>query len=93
MILLVAYDLTTPNDTPANYELIISAIKSKFNSWCRIEQSVWLVDSGVNAVAARDILRAFMHDKDVLFVAPILGAWAGRYLGDDRTNWLNGRQF
>jgi len=93
MILLVTYDLTTPNDTPDNYELIIGAIKSKFNNWCRIEQSVWLVDTGVNAVTARDILKPFMHASDVLFVAPLRGAWASWNFGDERNNWLKSRHF
>lgn len=93
MILLVAYDLTTPNDTSANYERIIGAIKSKFSSWCRIEQSVWLVDAGVDSAAAREVLKPFLNSKDKLFVAQINRNWASWNFGDERNNWLKSRQF
>ena len=93
MILLVAYDLTTPNDTPENYELIIGAIKSKFKSWCRIEQSVWLVDTGLEAAAVRDTLKLSMHKGDVLFVGRMSGGWASWNFGDRRNEWLKGRTF
>jgi hypothetical protein len=93
MIQLVAYDLTTPNDTPENYERIISAIKSRFNSWCRIEQSVWLVDSSSDSSSVRETLKPFMHDGDVLFVAKLERDWASWNFGDRRNNWLKARSF
>jgi len=93
MIHLVAYDLTTPNDTPENYAQIIKAIKSEFNSWCRIEQSLWIVDASVDAAAVREALKQFLHPNDVLFVGQLQRNWASWNFGDERNNWLKGRQF
>ncbi|HXM20505.1 MAG TPA: hypothetical protein VN948_04465 [Terriglobales bacterium] len=93
MIHMVAYDLTTPNDTAENYQLIIGAIKSEFNSWCHIEQSVWLVDAEVDAVTVRDNLKVYLHQGDVLFVVPIQKSWASWNFGKERNDWLKGRQF
>jgi hypothetical protein len=93
MINLVAYDLKTPNDTPENYERIIGAIKSKFDSWCRIEQSVWLVDTGLDPAPVRELLKPYMHTGDVLYVARLYRNWASWNFGDERNKWLNNRQF
>jgi hypothetical protein len=93
VIHLVAYDLTTPNDTEANYTLIIDAIKSQFNSWCHIEQSVWLIDTQSDAGSVRDLLWNYMHTGDVLFVSRLSGNWGSMNFGDKRNNWLNARTF
>jgi hypothetical protein len=91
MIHIVAYDLKTPNDTPDNYELIIGAIKSLFDSWCHIEQSVWLIDTRSDAVAVRLVLKDFLHSGDTLLVAPLGKAWASWNFGDERNKWLKNR--
>jgi hypothetical protein len=93
MIHVVAYDLKTPNDTPENYDLIIGAIKSLFDSWCHIEQSVWLVDTQSNAAAVRQMLKDYLHSGDMMFVAPLGRAWASWNLGDKRNTWLKNRVF
>jgi hypothetical protein len=93
MIHMVAYDLKTPNDTAENYELIIGAIKSEFRTWCHIEQSVWLIDSPDTASAVRDLLKGYLHDGDVLFVAPLQRSWASWNFGDKRNEWLKHREF
>lgn len=93
MIYVVAYDLKTPNDTSENYEIIIGAIKSLFDSWCHIEQSVWLVDTRSDAVAVRQALKDYLHSGDTLFVAPLGKAWASWNFGDERNNWLKSRTF
>jgi hypothetical protein len=93
MVQLVAYDLKTPNDTPENYEKIIGAIKSSFNSWCRLEQSVWLVDTHLEAAPVREALKPFLHAGDVLFVARLQRGWASWNFGDERNNWIKARQF
>jgi hypothetical protein len=49
MIHLLAYDLTTPNNRPEDYDRVLSTIKADFDSWCHIEQSVWLVDMSMGA--------------------------------------------
>jgi len=73
--------------------MIIGAIKSKFNSWCRIEQSVWLVDTTLDAATTRETLKPYMHEGDKLFVAQLIKHWASWNFGDNRNNWLNSRQF
>jgi hypothetical protein len=93
MIHLVAYDLKSPNDTGDDYERVISAIKSGFSAWCHIEKSVWVVDTSMNAGVARDYLKSFLKDKDILFIAQLQGDWASWYFGTERNNWLNARGF
>lgn len=93
MVFLIAYDLKTPNDTEENYKLIREGIKSACKSWCRIEQSVWLVESSKHAGSIRDILRGYLHEKDLLFVARLKGNWASRNLGLERASWLKKRIF
>lgn len=93
MIHIVAYDLKEPNDTEANYELIIGAIKSEFDSWCHIEQSVWLIDTQTEAGGVRDKLKDFVHKGDVLFVARLNGNWGSWNFGEERNNWLKSRTF
>jgi len=93
MVHVVAYDLKTPNDTPENYERIIGAIKSKFTTWCHIEQSVWLIEAELDAVSVRDLLKGFVHSGDMLFVAPLRGSWASWNFGDNRNAWLKARTF
>ena len=93
MIHIVAYDLKQPNDTEENYELIIGAIKSEFESWCHIEQSVWLVDTSHDAGAVRDALKDYVHEGDILFVAKLSGNWASWNFGKDRNEWLKARSF
>lgn len=91
MVYVIAYDLKEPN-TPADYAKIIDAIKA-YGTWMRLEQSVWLIDSEKTAIQLRDELREQIRSKDVLFIAPIGGAWAARNLGDNRKTWLDQRKF
>lgn len=93
MIHVVAYDLKEPNDTSEDYQRVISAIKTKFSSWCHIEKSVWLIDTPDGAGAVRDTLKTYMHDKDVLFVGRLSGNWASWNFGDERNEWLKARKF
>jgi hypothetical protein len=93
MIHIVTYDLTTPNDTSEDYERIHTAIKSLFPNWCHIEQSVWLIDTQVDAAGVRDTLTEYLHSTDVLFVAKLTGTWASRNLGTQRSTWMKGRTF
>jgi hypothetical protein len=93
VIHIVTYDLTTPNDTADDYSRVISAIKSEFSSWAHIEKSVWLIDTTMNPSEVRDRLKAFLHEKDVLFVAQLKGAWASWYFGKERNEWLKNRTF
>ena len=93
MIHVLAYDLKEPNDKPADYERVIAAIKADFTSWCHIEQSVWLIDTTMNAGEVRDHMKNVLNTKDVLFVARLEGNWASVNFGDKRNQWLKERNF
>ncbi|HXN18471.1 MAG TPA: hypothetical protein VN875_09090 [Candidatus Binatus sp.] len=93
MVHIVAYDLRQPNDTEENYRTIIDAIKTNFNSWCHIEQSVWLIDAPTEAIAVRNLLKDYLHQSDVLFVARLTGNWGSWNFGDERNKWLAARVF
>lgn len=93
MIHVLAYDLKTPNDTSEDYERVIGAIKSEFSSWAHIEQSVWLIDTTMDAAEAREHMKRFLKAKDVLFVARLNGNWSSWNFGELRNKWLSGRTF
>jgi len=93
MVHVVAYDLVTPNDTPENYEIITTAIKREFQGWAHIEQSVWLVDTPMEASQVREHLKVYLHSSDLLFVGRLHGNWASWNFGDSRNAWLKGRSF
>ena len=93
MIPVVAYDLKAPNDQPDDYKRVIAAIKADFGSWCHIEQSVWLIDTTMDAGEARDHIKTVLNSKDVLFVARLQGNWGSLNFGDNRNNWLKERTF
>jgi len=93
MVHIVTYDLRSPNDTPADYDRVITAIKGAFPNWAHVEKSVWLVDTPLTAAQVRDHLQQSLHDGDVLFVARLHKHWASIYFGDERNNWLKTRAF
>jgi hypothetical protein len=91
MIHVVGYDLIAPNNRPEDYSRVIAAIKAAFNSWCHIEESVWIVDAPLDAASVRDHLKPYLHQGDRLFVARLQGNWATLNCGDMRNNWLKSR--
>ncbi len=93
MVHIIAYGLKAPNDTAEDYERVISAIKSNFDSWCHIEQSVWLVNTNIDAGQVRDQLKTVLDPKDILFIARLQGSWASFKFGDKRNAWLKSRGF
>jgi hypothetical protein len=93
VVFVIAYDLLTPNDTSADYERVIAAIKSSFGTWCHLQKSVWMVESALNASEIRDTLKSSLYPKDMLFVARLQGNWATWAMGDERTKWLKSQPF
>ena len=93
MVFVIAYDLVTPNDTSADYERIIAAIKNLFGTWCHLEKSVWMVESALTASEIRDSLKDSLYPKDMLFVARLHGNWASWALGEERNKWLKSQPF
>lgn len=90
---LITYDLKTPNDTPQDYERIITWIKQTSATWCHLEKSVWVVESAMDATEWRDSLKSALYPNDLLFVARLHGNWATWNLGDERNRWLHNRSF
>lgn len=92
MVFVIAYDLRQPNDTPQDYERVISYLKTNF-SWCHLEKSVWLIEAALNAAEIRESMRTTLYPSDVLFVARLQGNWASWGLGGERNSWLKMRSF
>ena len=92
MVFLITYDLKTPNDTPDDYLRVINCIK-EFKTWCHIEESVWLIETALNAGEIRDYVRRFISADSVLFVARLQGNWASWALCSERNDWLKVRTF
>jgi hypothetical protein len=93
LIHVLAYDLKQPNDTPEDYQRVIAAIKSEFSSWCHVEQSVWVIDTWMDAGQARDHMKQFLNPRDVCFVARLQGNWGSWNFGDERNRWLKAQKF
>jgi hypothetical protein len=62
--LIVSYDL---NVVGQNYSAVIDAIKS-LGGWTKIQQSVWYVDSPLNAELAAKKVNTYMDRNDLLIV-------------------------
>lgn len=72
---IVTYDL---HKSGQNYDGLISAIKA-YGTWCKLQQSVWIVVSAKTSVQIRDDLKMHIDSNDKLFVALLAGeaAWTG----------------
>jgi hypothetical protein len=74
--LLVTYDLVGADATTANYDDLITAIKS-YDDWCRVQDSVWIISTDDHAVTVRDALTEHTRKGDRILVACLTGvaAW------------------
>jgi len=93
LIHVLAYDLREPNDTSEDYQRVIDAIKSQFSGWCHIEQSVWVIDTWMDAAQVREHMKQFLKNRDVCFVGRLQGNWASWNFGDERNGWLKTKTF
>lgn len=91
MIQVIAYDLASPHDTPADYARVIDYIKSTYPAWYHIEKSVWLVDTNCSSTEVRDRMKKVLNGDDTLLVGRLCD-WAGYNLSKDRVQWLHGRR-
>jgi hypothetical protein len=60
---------------------------------CHLEESVWLVESALNATEIRELVQPAVHATDALFVARLQGNWSSWSLGNERNKWLQNRTF
>lgn len=83
MIMIITYDLHLPN---RDYVDVIAKIKS-FGSWAHDEESVWLVDTELDAGKCRDALKSVTTDA-TFFVARLQCNWASNSLDAEVVRWL-----
>lgn len=87
-ILLITYDLRQPG---RDYATLHDYLKQF--TYCKGMESVWLLDTTIEAPAMRDNLRQLIDDNDRLFVTPIAHGWAAwnyrcsDWLNDPDRNW------
>lgn len=93
MVHIIAYDLKSPNDTEDDYKRLIDGLKSAYDTWCHLEESVWLISTEQTAHEVRDTLKGFLQHADVLFVGRLSGSWGSVNLGSARSKWLKDRGF
>jgi hypothetical protein len=93
MVHLITYDLKSPNDTSADYERVIDAIKSTYGNWCHLEKSVWLISTPQDASEVRDSIKEALYPTDILFVSRLSGNWASFNLSARRVQWMKDRTF
>ena len=80
---LVTYDLRGRDETSKDYEDLIKEIKS-FDH-VKLQKSVWLIKSDLEASEIRDLLKLWTDDNDRLYVTPISrgASWRSVICGSD----------
>lgn len=75
MAKIITYDLCKP-ETSQDYKTLIAEIQ-KFDRWCRVTESCWVINTSLTCAQVRDYLRQFIDGNDKLFVAALTGetAW------------------
>jgi len=82
-ILLVTYDLGTPEQT---CQAVFNYLK-RF-AYCKVMESVWLLDTNRDAAEIRDGLKAIIDPIDIVFVTRLARrSWASYKFGGG--DWLN----
>ena len=83
---LVTYDLVGTDETSQDYKNLIAQIKT-YETWGKVQKSVWVVKSSKRADTIYDELNANMDDNDRLFVVSlkVAAAWKGSICKSD---WL-----
>lgn len=73
-VYIVSYDIKTDNDDA--YEEVYE-ILNKYNH-CRMQDSVWLLDSSKSAAEIFDELDELLEEGDKLFVCRLRKSWKNR---------------
>ena len=64
---LIAYDLITPGQ---KYQCVYDKLEA-YGTYCRIQDSVWIIHSYGNASDVKANLRECLDDNDLIFVVEI----------------------
>jgi hypothetical protein len=85
MIHVIAYDLHNPT---RDYKDVIATVKSA-DSWAKIEESVWLIDTLLTTSTWRDKLVKAGDANDTHFVARLMKDAAWKNLPEGVPEWIN----
>ncbi|OAK66064.1 hypothetical protein A3K87_09875 [Variovorax paradoxus] len=83
-MILVTYDLKQPG---RNYDAVHAYLRTF--TYCKGLESVWLLDTAVDAVTIRDHLLTLIDINDIVFVTPLAHGWAS--CAYPCADWLNQR--
>jgi len=87
MIYAINYDLCTPGK---DYKGLYEAIKQCGVSWWHYLDSTWLVDTGLNANAIADRLKAHLDNNDHMLIVRVTRDYQG-WLPNEAWEWINSR--
>jgi hypothetical protein len=81
----ISYDLRKPG---GNYHDLIEAIKALGGGWCHTLESLWFVNSNLDAVQIRARLLPHIDTNDGLIVTGLTGEMAWFGIGESQSTWL-----
>lgn len=77
----------TANSSHRSYDEIIDAIK-EIGDFCKIKDTVWIVDTSLNTVTLRDKLKKHIGIDDELTVITLSDDWSTQNHSNEVNNWL-----
>ena len=93
MMFMITYRSRTEEDKKETVENLDTAIKALGPKSSGFFEDVWMLQSNLNAVNIRDVLRSNLKPGDRIFVARVSQNWAGINMGDKFPDWLKSREF
>ena len=82
---LITYDLGKPGQ---DYDELFKAIEQLADGWWHCVESVWIINSDLNASEIRNALSSFVDSNDKLVVLTLQGNWATRNLSQRCNEWM-----
>jgi|GEM_PF-556600 len=74
---LITYDLVGTSETSQDYRRLIERIESFTQGWCKVQKSVFIVNSETeNALEIANYLWDYMDNNDRLFVIEVTSHYA-----------------
>ena len=93
MMFMITYRSATEEGKKETVENLDTAIKALGPKSSGFFEDVWMLQSNLNAVNIRDVLRGNLKRGDRIFVARVSQNWAGINMGDKFPDWLKSRNF